>query len=369
MFNFHLPTTIVFGNSTLKEIKSYVTGKNVIIVTDSYQETSGFLKELEGLLSDCNIAHYCDVEPNPSVDTVNKAAKIGRNINADTVIGLGGGSCMDVAKAVSVLITNGGNIEDYISGAKSIDIKRVALIAIPTTAGTGSEVTNVGVFTNNETHKKSPLVHKAFWCDYAIVDPELTYSLPPSATASTGLDALCHAIESYWAESSNPMSDALAIYAAKLVLNNLKDAYNNPKDAKARENLAMASLIAGVAFSQTRTTALHAISFRLTSQYGVPHGFACAISLPEFIDICENRVNEKLMILAKSCNFKSIKEFKEAIVTLMKAVKAPMKLCEVGVKENEITKLAEASMSEKIMQNTPGGMEKDVLIKIFEKLV
>lgn len=366
-FQFHIPTKILFGNAKRKELSSFTKGKRVYIVTDAYQAEHGCAKEIMNLTESIQMGIFSQVEPNPSCDTVDKAVAAAREFGAEVVIGLGGGSCIDVAKIVAALVTNEGKIRDYIKG-KVFSNPRVGLIAIPTTAGTGSEVTNVGVFTDNETHIKQPMVHSILWCDVALVDPQLTVSLPGAATASTGLDALCHAIEAYWAISCNPLSDALGMQAVKLVLEYLKGAYDHPSDEKAREGMALASLLAGVAFSQTRTTALHAISFPLTSLFGLPHGFACAITLVPFIRHCNKAVKEKLTRLAIFCGFRSTEDLAKVVSELMSSVKAPVRLSEIGITASDLPRIAEISMSAKIMQNTPGGVEKEELDQILKEL-
>ena len=178
-----------------------------------------------------------------------------------------------------MLCTNEGSIEDYIVGGKKLENKRCFLICVPTTAGTGSEVSNVGVFTDHKAHTKRPWVSFDFLPDIALLDPVMTYSLPPRVTVATGLDALCHAVESYWCRATNPITKSAAIMSAKLVLENLMTAFNEPKNVEARTNMCVASLLGGLAMGQTRTTACHGISYGLTTNFGIDHGTACALTL------------------------------------------------------------------------------------------
>ena len=142
-----------------------------------------------------------------------------------------------------------------------------------------------------------PMVNQAFWPDLAVIDPELTYTVPPAVTASTGMDAFCHAIEAYWNRESNPISDALSLSAVKMILQNIKKAYDDPHDLGAREAMIISSLIAGISFSQTRTTGIHALSFPLTAEFGASHGTACSITLPAFIRISQEQAAEKLSLI------------------------------------------------------------------------
>ena len=272
-FNYFMPVRICFKNELVKKLDQYISGNNVLIISDPFLYKNGTAALIGDSLSKKNVAYFSDIEPNPSCESVDNAAEVAREIKADCVIGLGGGSSMDVAKIVSCLVTNEGSIYDYYSKeTRTLESRKAILILIPTTAGTGSEVTNVGVFTNRKIGIKMPMVNDHFWADYAIIDPELTYSLPPAVTASTGMDAFCHAIESYWNRASQPICDMLALRAMKLILENIKIAYEHPNDTNARANMMEASLIAGIAFSQTRTTGIHAISFPLTTEYHASHG-------------------------------------------------------------------------------------------------
>ena len=298
-FRFHMPVAVHYGVGIAHNMTGRIRGERVMIVCDPFLYQSGVAEKLGGALEGKTVSYFSGIEPNPSTVSVDACAEAARAARAETVIGVGGGSAMDVAKVVACLVTNGGSIYDYYAGGtKRFGPRAVKLILIPTTAGTGSEVTNVGVYTNPRAGVKMPFVTDEFWADEALIDPEMTYSLPPAVTASTGMDAFCHAIEAYWNKESQPMCDFLAMGALKTILENIKAAYDHPDDTAARGAMITAALVAGVAFSQTRTTGIHAVSFPLTTEFHASHGAACSITLPAFIRAAKQGAAEKLRVLA-----------------------------------------------------------------------
>lgn len=369
-FLFHMPTAVQFGNGLTKRLADFVQGENVLIICDPFLYQSGAAKEIADGIRDRNVAFFSAIEPNPSCESVDDAAALARRIHADCIVGIGGGSSLDVSKIVSCLTTNEGSIYEYYSGgSRTLAPRRTQLICIPTTAGTGSEVTNVGVFTNRKTHVKMPMVNDQFWPDYALVDPELTYTLPPAVTASTGMDAFCHAIEAYWNKNSQPMCDAMAMEALKLILENIKTAYDYPDDRKARNAMHLASLMAGVAFSQTRTTGIHAISFPLTAEFGASHGTACSITLPAFIRISSEKEAEKMLSLARYLGFEDAVSFADKIEALMKSMHLPVRLHELGVRESDIQHIAQTGLTAAIIQLTPAVMNEETVSALLRSIL
>lgn len=369
-FEFFMPVKVCFGVGLSKEVGKYIKGKNVLMISDPFLYQSGVAKQIGDSIEGKEVSYFSEVEPNPSCESVDKAAQLARKIHADCVIGLGGGSAMDISKMVSCLVTNEGNIYDYYSGGtKTLASRKTTLICIPTTAGTGSEVTNVGVFTNKKTGIKMPMVTNEFWADYAVIDPELTYTLPSAVTASTGMDAFCHAIEAYWNKTSQPMCDLLAMGAMKKILENIKVAYDEPDNKQARAEMIKASLIAGVAFSQTRTTGIHALSFPLTTEFGASHGTACAITLPAFIRLSKEQAEEKMLELTSFLGYQSIEEFADEVEALMKSMKMPVRLHQIGVTETDIEHIAEVGLNAAIIQLTPAVMNKDTVCDLLKSIL
>lgn len=369
-FQYYMPTKVVFHAGASKDAGKFIKGEHILIISDPFLFKSGIAERIGNSMEGKKVSYFSEIEPNPSCESVDKAAKVAREIHADCVIGLGGGSALDVSKIVSCLVDNKGSIYDYYAGGGSVLKERKAsLICIPTTAGTGSEVTNVGVFTNKKAGIKMPMLSELFWADIAIIDPELTYTLPASVTASTGMDAFIHAIESYWNKESQPISDMLAMGAMKNILENIKKAYDAPEDKEARSIMHAYSLIAGIAFSQTRTTGIHAISFPLTTEFGANHGTACAITLSAFIRISEEKAGEKMKILTNYLGYGTVKELADAVEDLLRSINMPTRLHEIGVKETDLEHITEVGLGAAIIQLTPATMNKDTVYELLKSIL
>ena len=220
-FNFNLRTDVSFGEKSLEKLLS-VKGGNSFILTTPPIVKSGNYERVRSYIQ--NIAYTADVESNPSTENINNIATKARDCKAEIIIALGGGSVMDTGKCVAALLTNGGDIQEYLEG-REFNSRALPLYCIPTTSGTGSEVTNVAVITNKTKGYKRPLVSPYLQPSYALVAPSLTLTVPPHITAETGWDAFSHAIEAYWNTESNPVSDAIAKDAIGLILNNIVKAY------------------------------------------------------------------------------------------------------------------------------------------------
>lgn len=369
-FSYCMPVRVVYNCGASQNLTGYVKAERVMIICDPFLFQNGAAERIGASLAGKTVGYFHEVEPNPSCISVDKAAAQARELGAQCVIGLGGGSSLDVAKIVSCLVTNEGSIYDYYAGGtKTLQPRQTQLILIPTTAGTGSEVTNVGVFTNPKAGIKMPFVTDRFWADIAVLDPELTASLPAPVTASTGMDAFCHAIEAYWNKESQPMCDMLAMGAMKLILANIKKAYDHPDDMQARGNMLKASLIAGVAFSQTRTTGIHAISFPLTTEFHASHGTACSITLPAFIRLCDGECHEKLMALATYLGFEDAQKMADAVEALMVSMHMPTRLHELGVKEENLEHITKVGLGAAIIQLTPAVMNEQTVYTLLKSIL
>ena len=368
-FRFFVPVEIFFGKDKVSELNKLITDMPVLIVSDPTLKKIGLVDQIKNVFeSQKEVFEFCEVEPNPSCSTVHKGSEYAKNIGVKTVIGFGGGSAIDAAKAISCLLDSNSLLQDYLFNGKQIEKRNTKLIAIPTTSGTGSEVTNVGVYTDKDKGQKKPLVSEFFWPDIAILDPLLTISMPARVTASTSLDAFTHAIEAYWADSSQPMSKLLSMESMKLIIENLETAVNNPKDYMAREKLLFASLLAGISFAQTRTTILHALSFPLTNDYGLEHGFACALALPQLIISNYDFFKEPMDSLVKYLGIDSVEILAQRMKEIMKNVNAPTTLREIGVKQNDLEQIAETTLQAPISRLNPKKFNKDELINLFNKI-
>lgn len=365
-----MPTQLVFGDDATLGLDGLIKGKSLLIMSDPFLYNNGTAQEVAEATKIDSVVFFHEIEPNPSCQTVDKAVALARENKVDVVIGLGGGSTMDASKMVSCLIDNEGSIFDYYStGNKTLLPRKAQLICIPTTAGTGSEVTNIGVYTNKETHTKMPFASEYFWPDIALIDPKLTYTLPPHITASTGMDAFCHAIEAYWSVNSNPISDALSISVIKKILDNIEMAVNEPGNVEARNNMSFASVTAGISFSQTKTTGIHAVSFPLTVDFGASHGIACSITLPAFIRFAYAGRKSKMDYLFTVLGFSSIEDFAGRVEDIMTRIDLPTRLSAINVKESDLEHIVEVSMKAPLIHFTPGTMNQEVLHKLLKSIL
>lgn len=283
-FTYELGTKILFGAGRLAELgqeaKAFA-GERVLLVTDPGIVAAGLADKALEALSRVGLESsvFADTSANPRDDECCKAADVAVAFGAQAIVGLGGGSALDTAKAAAALVTNGGRVKDW-EDPRRLEKDPLPLIAVPTTAGTGSEVTWVAVITDEEHHYKMTLLDPPIAPDVAILDPELTLSLPPRLTAATGMDALVHAIEAYTCKAANPISDTLALRAIALIARALPVAVKEGGDAEARSDMLLASLLAGLAFGNADVGAVHCMGESLGGLYDTPHGVACAVFLP-----------------------------------------------------------------------------------------
>lgn len=283
-FSFNLPTRIEFGNGQINNLGGYVrelNGTKVMVLTDKGIRASGIVNKVTDILEqkEINYIIYDNIKPNPRDQDCMEAYFLAQKEHVDVLIGLGGGSSMDTAKAVGVLLTHGGNISDWY-GLNILHQPITPLICIPTTAGTGSEITFFSVITDTSTKLKMNILDYRVAPKIALLDPELTLTLPPAITASTGMDALTHAIEAYTCNLSEPITDALALYAIDVIIKNLSEAVNNGGNLEARRNMLAGSLIAGIAFGNSDVGGVHCMAEALGGLYDTPHGVANSMLLP-----------------------------------------------------------------------------------------
>ncbi|MDR3216623.1 MAG: iron-containing alcohol dehydrogenase [Clostridiaceae bacterium] len=305
------PVKIIFGSGTFARLDSVLSEaavRSTVIVTLPY-----FLSQAEELLKKNKIYSgiFCGIRENPQLADTEKLIDQIRKSDAGAVVAIGGGSVIDGAKFAAALKFADGGAEDYFLRKKPFPARRIPLIAVPTTAGTGSEVTQVSVI--NRGKEKVTLNDPAFRPYAAIVDSLFTHSLPPKITAITGLDALAHALESVWSKNRTPLTDLYAAESARLIARHLETVLNRPNDADARDGMSYASLLAGLAFAVTKTAAVHACSYPLAELYGLPHGEACALTLSGFIKINNDDRLEKISREAGLGSSAGLAEFVEKI--------------------------------------------------------
>lgn len=356
-FSFYLPTKTVyeFGairNKLAGEI-SVLKTSTVLVVTDKGVIGAGLLKDVETALQDNDITYriFDEVEPNPSTDTCYKACEMAKSIGAGALVGVGGGSPMDVAKATAILMRNDGKLDDY-EGADQFPEDPLPMLAIPTTAGTGSEVTPFAVITIRERNYKMTIMSYRFLPRAAILDPSVLMSIPPHIAASTGLDAFVHAFESFINTVASPVTDAYGVEAMRLIGKHLRPFVANRTNREAAGAMMVASNLAGVAFGVARLGNVHAMAHPLGGFFNVPHGVANAILLPHVA---------KFNMLADTGKYKRVAELLgedvsrltdaeaaplaiEAIEKLSRDVGIPKKLSEFGVTEDKIPDMAKDAM-------------------------
>jgi len=279
---FHLPTKVIFGPGVLSRLKEVVKDEfkasKILLVTDRGIMDAGIgsqvLSQFKG------IPLFDGIEPNPKSPTVNRGGELARKIKPDLVIGLGGGSSLDAAKAIALLATNRGNIEDY-EGKGKYKAPPLPVLAIPTTCGTGSEVTWVSVVTHTKRLFKMSIKGPHMFPSVALVDPDLLVSLPSPLFASTGMDALTHAIEAFTVRKATCFSDIFARYALKLIFGSIKEACENIKDnGEAREKMMLGSTLAGIAFGNSDVGAVHCLAEAVGGLYDLAHGVLNSVFLP-----------------------------------------------------------------------------------------
>lgn len=369
-WNYIQPVRIRFGNGSRNSLPDEITaisGSNGLLITSPSFEKRGIIDEIVQL-SNGSIRHiYSHVSPNPDVTQCDECARILRDNHCDFVVALGGGSVLDCAKAAASFCTADTPAEQYLCSGLPIPKTHLPLIALPTTSGTGSEVTCVSVLSDHRRGIKAPLSSDSFYPAVAIIDPELTLSVPPHITASTGFDVLCHAIEAYWSIHHQPICDALAIKAARLVLSNILTAYNHPDDISARENMAEASVIAGLAFTMPKTTSAHACSYPLTNLLGIPHGEACALTITKFLLFNHAHGCGRIPTLANELGYSDPHQLADTIERLKLATGMRRDLKDFNLSADRIDALVKGSMHPNL-KNNPIEVTEEDLRAIYDSL-
>lgn len=345
---------IVGACSKLDKVFKKENITSVLIVTDKGIVDNDLVLPLEAVLKDnhINYAVYDKTQPNPTVSNVEEALQVYRNNNCDALIAIGGGSSMDCAKALGARVAYPKKSVGQMKGILRVLRKLPTLIAIPTTAGTGSEVTLAAIITDSEKQHKYALMSFPLIPHYAVLDASLTYSLPPHLTATTGMDALTHAVEAYIGRSTSKETRRLAKEAVRLIFENVETAYNDGSNHKARENMLHAAYKAGVAFSKSYVGYIHAVAHSLGGKYGTPHGLANAVIMPYVLESYGECVYKKLDQLAIVAGISSendthkagAEKFIEAIKELNAKMGIPTKIS--GIKKEDIPVMAKHAAKE-----------------------
>lgn len=370
-FTFHLPVEIRFGRGTLAELPIQLERRgwrSLFIISDPGVQKAGLLSRVEELLAESEYRVFTDVAPNPTEGTVREALKALGSFRPEAIVALGGGSVIDTAKVVSALFTHGGKIWDY-QVPETIPGPTLPVIAIPTTAGTGSEVTRFAMISDPKRRRKLPLTSRFLFPELAIVDPELTLSLPTKLTAATGMDALTHAIEAMTTTADGPISDLIAIRAIELINNYLPRAYAKGDDLEAREGMALAATLAGIAFGQALVALAHAIAHALGGLYNIPHGICCALALPAAMEYNLDAKRDKYELIAQALGVGAPEEAVERVRELNSALKIPSGLRSFGIEESDIEMIAQAALEDSSMLFNPKPVDDSAMRGLIQQII
>ena len=372
-FSFTIPQNIVVGAGSLKrlpELAKNLKKSKAYIISGPHLERIGMVDKCREALKAAGIESdaFTQTEGNPSTDTVAKAANGFKSSKADFIVAFGGGSPLDVAKAVAVIASYGGNITDYEGGGKVLG-PVVPMIAIPTTAGTGSEVTAFSVITDHSRNYKLTVVSNYLLPAYAILDPELITTVPKSTAAACGIDAMVHALEAFISKAASPFSDLFAKEALRLIGTSIRDYVTDRSNLAACESMLIGSLFAGIAFSHARLGDVHAMSHPVSAYFDVAHGVANAVLLPTVVDYNMTYANEKYKYIYDCICEKPLSDdtftpemLAAEIRVLNDELGIPSSLSEVGVDSSLFDKMADDAMkSGNILVNPRPTTKKDIL--------
>ncbi|WP_347722579.1 iron-containing alcohol dehydrogenase [Lysinibacillus capsici] len=359
----------------LLEVKKF-NAHNILIVTDPLLKEIGLTDNVEKPLIEKGYTTtiYTDIAPEPPLAVGEKLVDFTRKHPFDLVIGVGGGSALDLAKLAAVLAKHDGKVADYLNltGTKTLDNKGLPKILIPTTSGTGSEVTNISVLSLDTT--KDVVTHDYLLADVAIVDPALTISLPSKVTAATGVDALTHAIEAYVSVNANAVTDALALQAIRLISQSIRTAVHNGQDKQARTDMSYGSYLAGLAFFNAGVAGVHALAYPLGGQFHIAHGDSNAVLLPYVMGYirqsCEKRMKDILDAMGISSSYLSQEEASykcvDALQQLVQDVKIPSTLQGFNISASALEQLTEdATKQTRILARSPMPLEREDIYQIY----
>ncbi|WP_445509633.1 iron-containing alcohol dehydrogenase [Rossellomorea marisflavi] len=351
--------------------------KRILIVTDPQLVEIGLTRNVTVPLEEegFDITMYTEVVPEPPLSVGEQLVAFTREGGFDLVIGMGGGSALDLAKMTAVLSQQEGRVEDYLnlSGTKEIQVKGLPKILIPTTAGTGSEVTNIAVLSLDST--KDVVTHDNLLADVAIIDPKLTLTVPPKVTAATGIDALTHAVEAYVSINASPTTDALALHAIRLIAGSIRTAVRDGSDRQARIDMSYGSYIAGLAFFNAGVAGVHALAYPLGGQFHISHGESNAVLLPYVMGYirksCEGRMADVLEAIEVRSNDLSKEEASrkcvEELVRIVRDVGIPQRLSQFNIPESALEELTRDGVKQKrLLARSPMVLEETDIHRIYQ---
>ena len=376
MLKFCLPTRIFFGSGTVSLLKQIIEERfeasRLLLITDQGIVKSGIADRVISQFPGIHL--FEDVEQNPKQTTINKAGEWVRRLKPRVIIGLGGGSSMDAAKAAALLATNPGKIEDY-EGKGRYKSPPLPVIAIPTTCGTGSEVTWVSVITHTERKFKMSIKGPDLFPEVAVVDPDLLISLPSDLIASTGMDALTHAIEAYTVKAATSLTDIFARKALELIFSSVEKAYKDVEAEKeAREKMMLGSTLAGISFGNSGVGSVHCLSEAVGSLYDTPHGAANSIFLPFVMEVNLPLVEDRYADIARLAgieeddNAAAAQKLIEKVKSLSQSMNIPS-LRDLGIRETEFAAIAEKAYQNNSNLSNPREAGVEDYVAILKKMI
>ena len=378
--SFIMPKQIISGSNALTEsaAKLHTMGSHALIVTDRVMMDLGNVKLLTDVLDSCNIAYsiYDGISGEPTDTMIDLGLTLYKENHCDFLIAVGGGSPIDSMKAIAALVTNPGNISDYMGKVISNPVPPMA--AIPTTAGTGSEATQFTIITDTKQDIKMLLKGPVLMPELAIIDPQFTLTAPPKITAATGLDALTHAIEAYTSRKAQPLTDTFAVSAVKRIFTYLPNAFHDGKDVTAREQMSIAALEAGIAFNNASVTLVHGMSRPIGAMFHVPHGISNAMLLKECFTFALDGAYERFANLGRAIGVTTTeddeiaaKAFLQAVIDICKECEIPT-LEEYGINKEAffavVEKMASDAMASGSPSNTIKEITKEDVLQIYHRL-
>jgi len=375
---FRTTKRIVVGEGALAKVPEELKqlgAKHVLIVTDKGLVASGIVGKLEEMLKGIPLPYvlFDEVKADPNYEIIYETERVVKENDIDVIIGIGGGSSLDIAKVTAVSATNSGDVTELF-GIDLIEKQGLKTILIPTTAGTGSEVTPIAILSDHKEKLKKGIVSSFLFPEVAILDAELTVSMPPKVTASTGMDALIHAIEAFTSIHATVITDTLAIRAIELIYNNLRTAYANGADLSARANMLLGSMLAGMAFANAGVTAVHAFAYPIGAEFHIPHGVANTImlipvmrynflgNLSKFAKLAEILGEDTYGLSERNAAELAV----ETLEVLAEDLNVPRSLKEFGVEEKHVQELAEGAMKvTRLLANNPRILTLEDAVEIY----
>lgn len=334
MQTFFCPTEITVGPGVLEQLPQLTAGlgHSCLLVMDPFFQGSSVEQRIRNLLADRSIHTYAQIQPNPRTDDIDRGAALCREVGAEFLLALGGGSAIDTAKAIALVATNGGTSWEYTKATgrtpRPVTAPLLPLIAIPTTSGTGTEATRYSVITDSATHAKATIKFDQLFPAKALVDPELTQTMPRRTTALTGIDAFAHCFEAYIGSKANDFSQMFSMQGIRLFAKSIRKACADGSDTQAREDMALCSCLGGLSISHSATTLPHAIGQALSGVTDAPHGGSIAVCMPEVIrwtlPACQEKLAQVACVFDPALSGKSVQQQAEALPGLLEALFAEL---------------------------------------------